>query len=197
MLCSSSPLDSADQAQLLSITSKVSPKDTLQSLLKEVLEIGIDHYYSGDSSWTSQHILDLRTYAALCPLTYGPGVYQARSLLLAMDTALTFYENPCEQAVVPSGRFAAPNEPPKRESNKLMLYPNPTTGAVTVVCNLEEEDKAELQVFDMSGRQVYRTNQVCGNAVVELDGLNNGLYHCRLVINGTTSLSEKLIILRE
>lgn len=81
--------------------------------------------------------------------------------------------------------------------NKLRLYPNPTTGFVTIDCQLEDEDVAELRVFDMSGRQVYRDNEVCGANTVELQDLSEGLYHCVLVINGNATLSEKLVILRE
>ncbi len=193
------PLDSASKAQLLGITTKVTPKDTLQSLLKEVLEIGVDHYYSGDTSWTSQDILDLREYAALCPFKYGPGVYHARVLLLNMDTSLTIYQNICEEAVAPSMRLAAPIRPEKEEADNhgLKLYPNPTTGAVTIDCQLKDEDVAELRIFDMSGRQVYRNNEVCGANTVELQDLSEGLYHCVLVINGNATLSEKLVILRE
>ena len=192
------PLDSTNEAQLLGITTKVTPKDTLQSLLKEVLEIGVEHYYSGDSTWTGQHILDLRDYAALCPFKYGSGVYHARTLLMNMDTNIVFYENVCEQAVAPSGRYAAPDQPQERQGvQKLRLYPNPTTGTVKIECSLKENDKAELNIYDMSGRRVYNNTNVCGPNALRLEGMSEGLYQCVLIINGEASLSEKLVILRE
>lgn len=78
------------------------------------------------------------------------------------------------------------------------LYPNPSEGGtVSINCNLRSDDVAELRVFDMSGRQVYRNNEVCGANVIELTDLSEGIYHCLLVVNGKASLSEKLVILRD
>lgn len=78
------------------------------------------------------------------------------------------------------------------------IFPNPSlNGMVTVECNLKGGEEAELRVFDMSGRQVYRNGNVCGANVVKLEGLSEGIYHCLLVVNGKASLSEKLVILRE
>lgn len=70
----------------------------------------------------------------------------------------------------------------------LEVYPNPNVGeSVTVKYNLKGGDVAELRVFDMSGRQVYRDNEVCGANTVELQDLSEGLYHCVLVINGNAT----------
>ena len=169
----------------------------MQSLWKEVLAIGLQHYYTDDTSWTAQDILDLRTYSALCPYEYGPGVYHARTLLLAMDTMMTLYFNNCELPTESAQRLAAPETAPEPYRGTLKLYPNPTTGSVTIECHLEDEDVAELMVFDMSGRRVYRNGNVCGASNVVLNGLSEGLYHCVLIINGKASLSEKLVILRQ
>ncbi len=192
------PLDSATQAQLLGITTKVTPTDTLQSIYKEVLEIGVDHYFSGDSSWTGQHILDLRTYAALCPLKHGPGVYQARSLLLAMDTTIVFYTNNCELPVEPSGKRSGPEDEVTEEDEyvgTLKLYPNPSTGSVTVECRLEEGEIAHLQIFDMAGRNVYQRTIQCDTERLEVTNLASGLYQCYLSVNQKPALHQKLVIL--
>lgn len=191
------PLDSATEKHLLDANTKVVTADTLQSLFKEVLRIGIDHYFSNDSTWTGSDILYLREVAALCPLKYGPGVYQARSLLLSMDTIIVFYANDCELPIEPSGKRdgTAPTE--REHHGTLKLYPNPTTGSVSIECHLNDEDVAELRVLDMSGRVVYRDENVCGPNAIILNGLSEGLYHCVLIVNGKASLSEKLVILRE
>ncbi|MCF8275576.1 MAG: T9SS type A sorting domain-containing protein [Flavobacteriales bacterium] len=193
------PLDSATEKHLLDVNAKVVATDTLQSLFKTVLGIGVDHYFSNDSSWTGSDISYLREVAALCPLKYGPGVYQARSLLLSMDTTIVFYENVCELPVEPSAKRAAPEPDPQHDAyvGTLKLYPNPTTGIVTIECHLQEDDRAELMVYEMTGRRVYSNTRVCGSDALQLNGLSEGLYHCVLIINGKAALTEKLVILKQ
>lgn len=99
---------------------------------------------------------------------------------------------------IDSAGYVSVNEQLSTNNYELKLYPNPSIGgSVTIECHLEQDDSAELMVFDMSGRRVYRDVNVCGTNAIRLEGLSEGLYHCVLVINGKTSLSEKLVILRE
>lgn len=191
------PLDSATEKQLLDISTKVVPTDTLQDLFKTVLEIGIDHYFSGDSSWTSGDVLYLRDVASLCPLKYGPGVYQARSLLLSMDTTIVFYTNSCELPVAPSGRYAAPAQDENEYHGTLNIYPNPSTGSVTVECQLKDGEKGLLYVFDMTGRSVYQNGISCDTGTIQINNLSEGLYQCYLSIDGKPVLHQKLVIMND
>ncbi len=99
---------------------------------------------------------------------------------------------------VDSAHYVGINEELGIKNYGFDVFPNPSAGvSVTVNYNLPGGDVAELRVFDMSGRQVYRNSNVCGTNAVRLEGLSEGLYHCVLIVNGKTTLSEKLVILRE
>lgn len=75
-------------------------------------------------------------------------------------------------------------------SNKtVMLYPNPTSEAVTVLCNAP----AKLTIIDQSGRTVLSTTIATSTSVVNLDELPRGAYFVRL-LNSQGSSVHKLIV---
>ncbi len=75
-------------------------------------------------------------------------------------------------------------------SNKtVMLYPNPASKAVTVLCNAP----AELTIIDQSGRTVLSTTIATSTSVVNLDELPRGAYFVRLLNSQGTSV-HKLIV---
>ena len=74
----------------------------------------------------------------------------------------------------------------------------------------------ELRVFDAVGRQVLSERDYCfgnenatlsgfgssnlamtGGCMLDVSGWTEGAYHCVLVVNGSATLTEKLVILRE
>ena len=111
---------------------------------------------------------------------------------------LPYYIDDVWLSHVDSAHYVSVNEQLGIKNYELRVWPNPSAGgSVTVECKLKGGDKAELMVFDMVGRWVYRNSNVCGSNAVVLEGLSEGLYHCVLVINGKAALSEKLVILRE
>ncbi len=78
------------------------------------------------------------------------------------------------------------------------LFPNPSSGRVTLESMYSVGEKADLWLTDFSGRVLQRLD-VVGNSSVEidLDGLSNGIYIC-LVKDETGQIvySEKLVVSR-
>ena len=58
------------------------------------------------------------------------------------------------------------------------LYPNPTTGVI----NVEIEGLQKVEVIDAVGRIVMSEN----SGMIDMSGLNNGIYSVRIIANGNT-----------
>ncbi|RYZ48556.1 MAG: T9SS type A sorting domain-containing protein, partial [Sphingobacteriales bacterium] len=72
------------------------------------------------------------------------------------------------------------------------LYPNPSSGTVTVELDQSIQD-ARLEVFDMQGRRVHQSPVNAGSQVM-LPQLAPGVYLSRIVSGQTNGTTRKLII---
>ncbi len=78
------------------------------------------------------------------------------------------------------------------------LFPNPSTGQVTLESMYSVGEEAEIWLTDFSGRILQRLDVVENSSVeIDLDGLSNGIYIC-LVKDETGQIvySEKLVVSR-
>ncbi|MDD3280032.1 MAG: Omp28-related outer membrane protein [Bacteroidales bacterium] len=74
------------------------------------------------------------------------------------------------------------------------LFPNPTTGIVTLTSN--EMESVDIQVIDLMGRIVYAKNNVdISSAQLDLSSVNNGLYY--IYIQSEKGSSSYKIVLQK
>jgi PLD-like domain/Secretion system C-terminal sorting domain len=71
------------------------------------------------------------------------------------------------------------------------FYPNPATDYITFT--LEEKDKAEIKIFDQTGRIVKQQLGISGNNTMDLSELSPGIYFVTTNKNGNTK-AIKLIV---
>jgi hypothetical protein len=66
----------------------------------------------------------------------------------------------------------------------LDLYPNPSTGSITLRSG--EAGPADVTVHDATGKTVFGTRLLLGQgtSIIDLGGLNSGLYHVRVNSGG-------------
>lgn len=137
-------------------------QEELQFTLLEFL-----HLAKNDTLLSSEMVYDL---ANSCPDKYGHPVYHARSLIRQDsiqiyydDDALCNYLNPraTEDITIQAGR----------------LFPNPASTEIHIVA---EADILKIQVFTISGKEVYLNSQISDkSAVIDVSILPPGLYHLR------------------
>lgn len=72
----------------------------------------------------------------------------------------------------------------------LDLYPNPSNGSVNYTWN---HTAGKVSVSDLSGREVYSTPADSGTNTIDLNHLENGVYHISIT-DGVATHTEKLII---
>lgn len=80
--------------------------------------------------------------------------------------------------------------------SELGLFPNPTTGDVTVTYTLPTgTGKAQLLLHDAAGREVARhVLDASGRASLSVNGLASGTYRCNLLVNERVRGSRTLLV---
>lgn len=79
---------------------------------------------------------------------------------------------------------------PEIEKNNMTVYPNPATNNFTV--NLGNDEKANIQLFNIVGQQVYSEN-ITGSAQVSVANLHSGVYMLKVNQNGK-SYTTKVVV---
>lgn len=79
----------------------------------------------------------------------------------------------------------------------LKVFPNPTTGEVTINLDLSEQEQVNFQIYDNSGRLINRVNKgmlASGNHVeyLDLSALSSGVYHLRIQA-GDYLINQKIV----
>lgn len=176
-------IDSLRADSLIKVNVKVTTVDSLESLWKEVNELALKYVLPKDTLLDSTNRAKLIDIAELCPLYYGPAVYQARALLCSEDNDPRIALNDCENPSLPqppSQRLAQPEEEEEQsvdvEELAVFIYPNPNQGDLTVkIVGGEDESSYQLNVLDLLGKQVFNSRLSLGLNNVTLP-LSAGTY---------------------
>lgn len=79
---------------------------------------------------------------------------------------------------------------PEMENNQMTVYPNPATNNFTV--NLGNDEKANIQLFNIVGQQVY-SETITGTAQVNVSNLNSGIYMLKVNQNGKVYTTKVVV----
>jgi hypothetical protein len=170
-------------------------------LMKEMNEFIIEHLQT--HLIEDAKILWLREVASLCPISNGPAVINARSILMLYDTMRTIYMNECER-VYPSNQNGEDRnyqsdyfEPIEdymlsKSSLKLSIWPNPANEIVYVQAN---QNISEISIFDVNGKVILIEHPITKNDFnLYINDISNGIYILRFLIENNTYHYEKLVI---
>lgn len=72
----------------------------------------------------------------------------------------------------------------------IIMVPNPTKGLVKII----SQDEVQVQVFDLSGRNVFAKSKVSANSTLNLSGLGKGVFVVHMTQKDGTKIVKKLII---
>ena len=79
---------------------------------------------------------------------------------------------------------------PEIEKNNLTVYPNPATNKFTV--DLGNDEKANIQLFNLVGQQVY-SETITGSAQVNVSNLHSGVYMLKVNQNGKVTTTKVVV----
>jgi hypothetical protein len=104
-----------------------------------------------------------------------------------------------------SGNYATPVEANasfiknanEMDSVRINVWPNPAKNIVNIFINdLNENEKGQLVIYNMSGNAVLTKNINHGNNQIYLDNISGGLYIIRIIRENEPLISTKLIVAR-
>jgi hypothetical protein len=86
----------------------------------------------------------------------------------------------------------------KKKEVPFKLYPNPNDGTMTLECNLQENESAELIIYNLTGNVVKSIQAMQGAKTlnIEASDLKTGMYLYELRVNGTAGKKNKLTIIK-
>lgn len=77
------------------------------------------------------------------------------------------------------------------------LYPNPATNQVQLAHYLDTNQKGVLNLYDMMGQQLSSHNFMgTGTQTINVANLPTGLYHYTIVVENTTVVKDKIVIIK-
>jgi hypothetical protein len=178
---------------LLVLNNSVTPSNDVQANSKWMNGILIENLVSG-ANFSSAQLSDLRILAEKCPYNDGYAVYQARAILSQYDTI--DYKNTCETVPDNNQRSITALS---TSTDLFELFPNPSTGNMTLSYSLSERSIGEVKLFDISGKLISNYVLQAGKdnkLFIREEKLNNGVYFYKVSIDGELIVSDKFVIIK-
>jgi hypothetical protein len=76
----------------------------------------------------------------------------------------------------------------------ILVYPDPTSGYLTIDVGAESTTGSELDIYDLLGRKTYSTTLTSANSQIDLSGLSNGMYELTVSQSRGHQIGQKRII---
>jgi hypothetical protein len=94
-------------------------------------------------------------------------------------------------------RMAYPHNVQSTSANH--IYPNPTTGQISIAADLSEGENGTLTIFDLTGRQVASWQMTGGQSVYTFDvsSLPSGTYIYQVSTADKMIITDRLIIIKQ
>ena len=177
-------IEDKDYLQVITKLLAVQPENVLETNYKTIYG-KMENVLRYDSTLTPDDSLEIEDVASQLACEGGPAVFMARAILdEEFDDELTssLYRIRADQLNL----------------ENIILYPNPTTGEITISKNLSDYSGCTIDVFDFHGRQCYSSilDVTLSPIQKNLSLLKNGSYILRIQCDGVVINSMKLIIIK-
>lgn len=160
----------------------------------------------GIDSLTQEDYGNIAMLALQCPLVGGTAVYKARMLYSIYQPSISYDDlEICNNAGLykgGKGLFDDENALLAQQSvdfysNSLKVYPNPTSGLLTLEYSIANTDKAEVVITDVFGKLVKRV-LLTGNkkSTVDIGALPAAVYFYRYLVNNATENTGKIVLIK-
>ncbi len=164
----------------------------------EANQKAVNYYYllklqDSTYQYTPEDSTAIYAIAAQCPSEGGAVIWEARVLYYGIINDIINFENNCE-AIGKSLQHASK----PTSDNDFVLYPNPNDGTMTLKYHLNENDNADLMLYDIAGRTIRSFQINSKSTVLNIDEseLNAGIYYYNLRVNDKIYKNGKIVIIK-
>ena len=125
-------------------------------------------------------------------------LYQARALLQSITYVGKVYVDSCDNSKVRKEMWMddEPTSVSLVDGVQAKLYPNPNNGSFTLAYDLKKNNDAEVLIYDVTGKVVYKTSldNLDNMKQINTNNLHNGIYFIQLIHDKNLLWTDKLII---
>lgn len=177
-------------ASAFALNASIVPNSLIEENRKTVNAIYIQTWAVGTLGFSASDSAILFDIAMQDPLIGGDGVYGARVMIGIADPLQV------------NGKLA--NDPSNAISDEKLrigkMYPNPNDGVMQFDYFLEDEQEAEMIIYDIFGK-IMSSYPIVGNGTANTLKINgrdfqNGIYLYSLKVDGELIESDKIIIIK-
>jgi hypothetical protein len=157
----------------------------------KVNEIYLSTVASGEFELSVDQRDALQLIAEQCPFSGGPSVYLARSIYHLADPTADWDDDAICLYNGIQPRLAKPQ-------NNFILFPNPTTGMITIKYQINVEENGMLLIYNSLGVLISSTKLFSENnqAEVDLSEFNPAVYHYKFVKNNIITRQGIITIIK-
>ena len=125
-------------------------------------------------------------------------MYQARALLQSITYIGKVYSDSCDNAKVRKSVWLddEPTSVSVADGVQAKLYPNPNNGSFTLAYDLKALNTANVTIYDISGKLVYKKeiDNLENKIAINTLNLNNGIYFIQLSDDTNLLWTDKVVI---
>ncbi|MEO8087521.1 MAG: T9SS type A sorting domain-containing protein, partial [Bacteroidota bacterium] len=177
-------------------TTQIDASNSPEANEKAVNEIYINSIGQGRYEFTESEISMLLAIANQCPYTGGYAVYYSRNLVRMQNGFSTFKDD------LSCSGFSARKANPEAESTKFFrkfnVFPNPTTGILTIEDYKNTDSKIDFIIENSLGAQSFFKSLIMseGKCQTDISELSPGVYRYRVITESSVVGSGKIVVIK-
>ncbi|MCD6067334.1 MAG: hypothetical protein K0S33_2160 [Bacteroidetes bacterium] len=179
-----------------SMLNTVSPENNMEQYLADVYRLELNRLINTTYVYSGNEMNALYAIASECELASGPAVLKARALVNKISEGYVPFNHTCNTSA--EARIARIEEG-NTQPVSFNLYPNPTSGNLTVEFDaVKTGENAAISVYAMDGKLLVKSDlDVYSNtAQLSVKDLQNGVYIIKFSKNGVVLTNERLVIMK-
>ena len=169
-------------------------KETWMTMLKSNLEAGIPIIYNGyNSSYAGGHCFICDGYDANDFFHFNWGLKGNYDGYFEIDDMTPSNQNFSYNQGAIIDLVPATDGIVENPTQKLLVYPNPTTGIFTIDCKNTSLDACGYRIYDVFGKLLISNNLTKESNTIDLSNQPAGIYFFQLIEDGKNTAFQKIV----